>query len=166
MARALALKDEAIPDERENVKWQIIQVSTLSIASCIGRVLIGSDFSTVNAPQSSHFSRTGVVADFAKHKGMRRVWCISIVATAFLVSQLVGLCIRDVKHLQYAVALVGTSYGMTFALFPTIAIEWFGIGTHGRFSVNQPALLNLCRRRIIAQVTPQRTMAFFVWPLS
>jgi len=41
MARALALKDNASPDERENVKWQTLQVSTLSIASCIGRILIG-----------------------------------------------------------------------------------------------------------------------------
>ena len=37
MARALA----ASPDEQENVKWQTLQVSTLSIASCIGRILIG-----------------------------------------------------------------------------------------------------------------------------
>jgi len=41
MARALALKDNASPDERENVKWQTLQVSTLSIASCVGRILIG-----------------------------------------------------------------------------------------------------------------------------
>ena len=41
MARALALKDNASPDERENVKWQTLQVSTLSIASCIGRIVIG-----------------------------------------------------------------------------------------------------------------------------
>ena len=47
MARALALKDGASPDEGENVKWQTIQVSTLSIASCTGRVLIGSGHSTV-----------------------------------------------------------------------------------------------------------------------
>ena len=47
MARALALKDGASPDERENAKWQTIQVSTLSIASCISRILIGNDLPTV-----------------------------------------------------------------------------------------------------------------------
>lgn len=41
MARALALKDDTNPDEQENVKWQTLQVSTFSIASCIGRILIG-----------------------------------------------------------------------------------------------------------------------------
>lgn len=41
MARALALKDNASPDEVECVKWQTLQVSTLSIASCIGRISIG-----------------------------------------------------------------------------------------------------------------------------
>lgn len=41
MARALALQDNASPGEDRNVKWQTLQVSTLSIASCIGRILIG-----------------------------------------------------------------------------------------------------------------------------
>ena len=41
MARALVLKDNASPDEEENVKWQTFHVSMLSIASCIGRILIG-----------------------------------------------------------------------------------------------------------------------------
>jgi len=41
MARALTLKDNPSPDERENMKWQTLQVSTLSIASCVGRILIG-----------------------------------------------------------------------------------------------------------------------------
>ena len=45
MTRALALKDNASPDERENVKWQTLQVSTLSIASCLGRILIGISLS-------------------------------------------------------------------------------------------------------------------------
>lgn len=41
MARALVLKDNASPDEEENAKWQTFHVSMLSIASCIGRILIG-----------------------------------------------------------------------------------------------------------------------------
>lgn len=45
MARALALKDDTSPDEQENVRWQTLQVSTLSIASCIGRILIGAHLS-------------------------------------------------------------------------------------------------------------------------
>ena len=41
MARALVLKDNPSPNEEEYVKWQTLQVSALSIASCIGRILIG-----------------------------------------------------------------------------------------------------------------------------
>jgi hypothetical protein len=41
MARALAFKGNASSDEEENVKWQTLHVSTLSIASCVGRILIG-----------------------------------------------------------------------------------------------------------------------------
>ena len=41
MARALALKGNVRPDEEEHVRWQTTQVSTLSVASCIGRILIG-----------------------------------------------------------------------------------------------------------------------------
>ena len=41
MVRALVLKSNPSPDERENAKWQTLQVSTLSIGNCIGRILIG-----------------------------------------------------------------------------------------------------------------------------
>lgn len=41
MARALTLKHGASPDDQELMKWQALHVSTLSIASCVGRVLIG-----------------------------------------------------------------------------------------------------------------------------
>ena len=61
---------------------------------------------------------------------MRRAWCISMVAMLFLVSQLVGLGVRDIEHLQYAVTLVGISYGGVFGLLPTITIEWFGMGAY------------------------------------
>ena len=61
---------------------------------------------------------------------MRRARCISIVAVTFLISQLAGLCVRDIEHLQFAVALVGISYGGVFGLLPSIIIEWFGMGAH------------------------------------
>ena len=41
MTRALVLKDNTSLDEEENVKWQTLHVSMLSIANCIGRILIG-----------------------------------------------------------------------------------------------------------------------------
>lgn len=41
MARALTLKHDASPDNQEHAKWQTLHVSAFSIASCIGRILIG-----------------------------------------------------------------------------------------------------------------------------
>ena len=61
---------------------------------------------------------------------MRRVRCISIVATSFLISQLVGLCVQEIEQLQYAVFLVGISYGAVFGLTPIIVLEWFGLGLY------------------------------------
>lgn len=113
MARALASKGNAASGEEENMKWQALQVSTLSIASCVGRISIG------------------LTADFVNHRGMRRVWCLSAVAVSFLVSQVVALQIQDIKYLQYSALLVGISYGGVFGLMPTITIEWFGMAHLG-----------------------------------
>ena len=138
MARALVLVSDASSDEQENVKWQTLQVSTLSIASSIGRILIGNYLSRILHPATFHtFHRIGVAADFADHRGVKRVWGISVVATIFLISQLVGLLVRDIEHLQYAVILVGISYGGVFGLLPTIVIEWFGLGTHSLSSLSE-----------------------------
>lgn len=107
MARALALEHGA--DDRELMKWQTLHVSTLSIASCVGRFLIGA------------------TADFANHRGVRRIQCFSIVAAFFLVSQVVGILAQDNQQLRYAVILVGISYGAVFGLSPIVVLEWFGI---------------------------------------
>lgn len=61
---------------------------------------------------------------------MRRIQWISALALSFFVSQLVGLLVQDNRQLQYAVILVGISYGALFGLIPTIVVEWFGIGLY------------------------------------
>lgn len=82
---------------------------------------------------------------------------MSIVATSFLISQLVGLCVQDVEHLQYAVILVGISYGGVFGLLPTIVIEWFGMGTHSHSFLSEQRWLTYfsgslsTRRKITAR---------------
>ena len=110
---------------------------------------------------------TGVTADFGKHRGMRRVQCISIVATSFLISQVVGLFIQNNEQLQYAVVLVGVSYGAVYGLIPIIAIEWFGIGPS---SVPLPPRLqkltyppDSLRFRTVAQPMSQRTVALLTY---
>ena len=71
-----------------------------------------------------------MTADIAKHRGMRRAQLIPVVATSFLLSQLVGLRVQHIEHLQYAALLVGMSYGETFALLTIVIIEWFGMGLY------------------------------------
>ena len=128
MARALVVKNHpSTRDEKEDAKWQTLQVLTLSIASCIGRISIGICLSGAHNSNMTNFPCwVGLTADFAKHRGMRRAQLISGVAISFLVSQLVALCVQDIEHLQYPVFLVGISYGSTIGLLPVILIEWFG----------------------------------------
>ena len=110
---------------------------------------------------------TGVTADFGKHRGMRRVQCISIVATSFLTSQVVGLFIQNNEQLQCAVALVGVSYGAVYGLIPIIVIEWFGIGSSSLpFSQqlqNPTYSSDSLRFRTVAQPMSQRTVALLTY---
>jgi len=70
----------------------------------------------------------GIFTDFVKNRiGVRRAYCISLVAMLFFISQLVAMSIVDVRELWKASLLVGFSYGALFGLFPTITIDWFGM---------------------------------------
>ena len=127
IAQSLYAKETAVYDEVESFKFQALQVSVVSIMNCAGRVSIGE-------PVLGRTDRTlisvGIFADFAKDRmGVRRAYCISLVATLFFISQLVAMSIANVKELWKASLLVGFSYGAMFGLFPTITIDWFGMGT-------------------------------------
>ena len=78
------------------------------------------------------FDLVGATADFANHRGVRRIQCFSIVAAFFLVSQVVGILAQDNQQLRYAVILVGISYGAVFGLSPIVVLDWFGIGPCNR----------------------------------
>jgi hypothetical protein len=54
--------------------------------------------------------------------------CIAILATGFLISQLLALSIERTEDLWKASTCLGLSYGMMFGIFPTVVIEWFGLG--------------------------------------
>ena len=71
----------------------------------------------------------GIIADFTKGKlGLPRSFCIVLVATTFIISQATCYSIVDIEHLWKASALLGLAYGGLFGLFPTLVIEWFGLG--------------------------------------
>jgi MFS family permease len=71
----------------------------------------------------------GTAADFAKHRyEWRRSYFIGLVCLTFIVSQVVLYNVSSVHTLWLPSALLGLGYGGMYGLFPTIIIEWFGLG--------------------------------------
>jgi len=110
ITQALLAKDNPVYDDIESSRWQSIQVSTVSIMNCTGRICMG------------------IIADFVKNRlNLRRTYCILLVALLFLLSQVMAILTSDVQHLYKTSAMLGFSYGGMFGLFPSITIEWFGL---------------------------------------
>jgi len=110
MSLALLAQGDSSYDEKLASRWQAAQVSTLSVMNFLGRILIG------------------LTSDFAKNRlHYPRSYCLPLVAFLFLVSQIAVIGIDDVSHLWWATALLGLAYGSVFGLFPTVAIQMFGL---------------------------------------
>lgn len=93
-----------------------------------------------------------MIADGTKnHLRLPRSLCISLVATAFIISQVTVYAVDDVQHLWKGSALLGLAYGGLFGLFPTITIEWFGLRA-------SPLLYHACAT---ADTDPANTTAHF-----
>lgn len=111
MAQALFARGDPKFDTVESAQWQAAQVSITSIANCLGRVIFGSS------------------ADVGKNRyGLRRSYFISGISFTFIVSQIALYNVESVQTLWIASALLGLGYGGMFGLFPTIMIEFFGLG--------------------------------------
>ncbi|THH17574.1 hypothetical protein EW146_g3249 [Bondarzewia mesenterica] len=111
ISQALFAKGNPSYDEVEAAAFQAAQVSVISITNFIGRIFIG------------------VAADFAKSAlHYPRSFCMTLVASLFVLSQAVTVGLDDVRRLWQASALLGFAYGSMFGLFPTVCIEWFGLG--------------------------------------
>jgi len=111
ISQALFAKGNPNYDEIESAKWQAMQVSIISIANCLGRIF------------------AGLGADAVKNRlGRPRSYCLCVVAILFILSQLIATKVDEVENLWFASATLGLAYGGIFGLFPTIIIEWFGLG--------------------------------------
>ncbi|KLO13820.1 MFS general substrate transporter [Schizopora paradoxa] len=111
ISQALFSKGNPNYDEIESAKWQAMQVSIISIANCLGRIF------------------AGLGADAVKNRlGRPRSYCLCVVAILFILSQLIATKVDEVENLWFASATLGLAYGGIFGLFPTIIIEWFGLG--------------------------------------
>jgi MFS family permease len=110
MSQALYAKANPKYDEEVASRWQAMQVSSISVTNFLGRILIG------------------LAADVAKnHLHVPRSYCLTLVSSFFLASQIFAASIQNVQNLWRASTLLGLAYGGVFGLFPTICIEWFGL---------------------------------------
>jgi len=110
ISQALFAKGNPAYDEVEASVWQAAQVSIISIMNFSGRILIG------------------ITADFVKSRWRYpRSFCMTLVASLFILSQVIMMTTDDIHNLWRASALLGLAYGGLFGLLPTVCIEWFGL---------------------------------------
>lgn len=72
---------------------------------------------------------SGLISDFT-HTRLRlpRAYCLCIVSFLFIISQATAITVSSVKTLWMATLLLGLAHGSLFGSYPTIMIEWFGLG--------------------------------------
>ncbi|KAJ3571673.1 hypothetical protein NP233_g3602 [Leucocoprinus birnbaumii] len=110
MSQILYAKNNPKYDEVEVAKWQTTQVSTISIMSFSGRLLIG------------------IVSDIAKNTlGLPRSYCLILVSIGICLSQVIAANIDKITSLWLSSSILGLSYGSLFSLFPQVCIDWFGL---------------------------------------
>lgn len=59
--------------------------------------------------------------------GRPRSYCLVIIASIFVLSQIVATQIQTPNDLWKSSSLLGLAYGGVFGLYPTLCIEWFGL---------------------------------------
>ncbi|KAL4075470.1 major facilitator superfamily domain-containing protein [Scleroderma citrinum] len=109
---ALALYAESNPeyDHVEASNQQAAQVSTLSVGNFAGRIVMGL---------TSDFMRT--------HLRISRAYCMCIVSSLFIISQVLAMSCSDVNTLWIATMLLGFAYGGLWGQNTAVMIEWFGL---------------------------------------
>ena len=128
IAQALYAKTHTVYDDVEASKWQAAQVSILSLANFAGRILIGeaNPSSTCRKPNQRG---EGLTSDFAYTRlRLPRAYCLCIVSSLFIISQATAIIVSSVETLWVATFLLGLAYGAMSGSYPTIMIEWFGLG--------------------------------------
>jgi len=110
MSQSLYAYNNPQYDETQALRWQAAQVSAISLTNFGGRILIGffSDF-------TMRLYRTP------------RSHALVLVASLYLISQVIAANISNISNLWIASALLGLAHGSISALIPTVCLEWFGL---------------------------------------
>ena len=128
IAQALYAKEHTVYDDVEASKWQAAQVSILSLGNFAGRILIGEVFAPLACLNLTN-RIPGLISDSAHTRlHLPRAYCLCIVSFLFIISQATAMIVSSVETLWIATLLLGLAYGALFGSYPTIMIEWFGLG--------------------------------------
>ena len=88
----------------------------------------------------------GLISDFMHiHMHIPRAYCLCIVSSLFIISQVLALSVSNVDTLWIATVLLGFAYGSLFGTMPAIMIEWFGLGKCIRAIIVLPLLVTHAR---------------------
>lgn len=80
-------------------------------------------------PTSYTFAPAGFLADYISHTHtIPRTSCLILSSLFGIVAQAMLTRVEAVEGLWKVSAVLGVSYGTTFALFPALVLERFGIG--------------------------------------
>ncbi|RXW15826.1 hypothetical protein EST38_g10027 [Candolleomyces aberdarensis] len=110
MSQALYAFNNPHYDPKKAAQWQSIQVSSISLMNCAGRILIG------------------VISDFAKNRfDIPRSYCLVLVSLTCCISQVIAARVDRIADLWVASSVLGLGYGAVFSLLPTVCLEWFGM---------------------------------------
>lgn len=128
MSQALYAYKTQDYDDIHAAKWQTVQVSTISVTSWAGRIILGAPFFYCSLIKQSLTVDAGMMCDYGKNKlGVPRSYSLVLVSSLFVASQVVIACIDIVEHLWIASSFLGFAYGSAYSLFATMCIEWFGM---------------------------------------
>ena len=108
--------------------------------SFIGRILIGFFYLfQICRPLHPHipcfffffFKKKGLISDLMKNKyKLPRSYLLAPIATLFFISQLILATVGNITQLWIASLLLGLAHGSLYSLYPTLCLEWFGMGTY------------------------------------
>lgn len=117
--------------------------------SFFGRLLIGFFIpffqnmlfpSLIPPPFFFLYTKKGLISDLIKNKyKLPRSYLLAPIAMLFFVSQLILVTVGSITQLWIASLLLGLAHGSLYSLYPTLCLEWFGMGTYQHL----PPLKNL-----------------------
>ena len=100
--------------------------------SFLGRIFIGFFLFKYAVPSTLiPLFFEGLISDLIKNKyKLPRSYLLAPIAILFFISQLMLATVSNITQLWIASLLLGLAHGSLYSLYPTLCLEWFGMGTY------------------------------------